>query len=214
MSLMKAFNLFIMGIILPYAFQASTDRRHLLVAYQVAAMSRPSDNQQKPVPDTNECPICLSGMTVDNSRVTPCRHANHETCLITWLTENVTCPLCRHVIHRANDYETTWVEMVGNLIRLALRQQELVIRVRWNGIRAAMEQQDNEQLLQLQLQPVINWWGQMMPRLLLPHGPAQIQQRPTSLVMVANRRTANAPQPYAQAHGVSADDRLAPYVLY
>jgi hypothetical protein len=172
------------------------------VADQVAAMTRPLDHKQ--VLDRDECSVCLSGMTVKNSRVTPCGHVFHETCLIDWLTESVTCPMCRHVVRRANDDKITWAEMVGNEILLTQRQQQQEFRVRFNGMLAAIERQDNEQLLQLQLQPLNNWWRQMMPRL-LPQRPVQMQQRNAPLA-------ANAPEPFAQAHGVVADE--VPYALH
>jgi hypothetical protein len=137
MALLKAFNLLVIGVIQPYAVQASIDRRRQFVADQVAAMDR------KEIFAMDVCSVCLSGMTVKNSRATPCGHVFHETCLITWLTENVTCPMCRCVIRRANDDKATWAGMVGNEILLAQQQQEQELRA--NLIRAAIEQQQVNQ---------------------------------------------------------------------
>jgi len=45
-------------------------------------------------PDDDECSIC---MTLDNNAwvKTPCLHVYHESCIQTWMTYNLTCPICR-----------------------------------------------------------------------------------------------------------------------
>jgi hypothetical protein len=204
MALLKAFNLLVIGVFQPYAVQASIDRRRQFVADQVAAMDR------KEIFAMDVCSVCLSGMTVKNSRATPCGHVFHETCLITWLTENVTCPMCRCVIRRANDDKATWAGMVGNEILLAQQQQEQELRV--NLIRAAIEQQQvNQQLLQLQLQPASNWQHATV-QWQLPQQPAQAQQRNAPHTALVNCQRANAPASRAQAHGVVVSK--VPYVLH
>lgn len=43
-----------------------------------------------------ECTICIDDMNVgDEAVVLPCRHWFHEECVILWLREHNTCPICR-----------------------------------------------------------------------------------------------------------------------
>mmetsp|Transcript_112374 Transcript_112374/g.223291 ORF Transcript_112374/g.223291 Transcript_112374/m.223291 type:complete len:118 (-) Transcript_112374:386-739(-) len=43
-----------------------------------------------------ECTICLGTWEpLDRIKVTPCQHAFHENCLVSWLTTASTCALCR-----------------------------------------------------------------------------------------------------------------------
>lgn len=45
------------------------------------------------------CTICLENIIpVELIAVTECQHTYHRTCLITWLVENNTCPLCRSIM--------------------------------------------------------------------------------------------------------------------
>lgn len=43
------------------------------------------------------CPVCLEGLSVGTKAVKlPCLHLFHQTCLLPWLSERNTCPLCRY----------------------------------------------------------------------------------------------------------------------
>ena len=47
-------------------------------------------------PDGTECEICLSEITNGESYLsTPCHHYFHEACLMRWVREQHTCPVCR-----------------------------------------------------------------------------------------------------------------------
>ena len=49
------------------------------------------------------CNICLEGFTEGNVlRVLECNHEFHENCIITWLKQRNTCPVCRHELE-SND---------------------------------------------------------------------------------------------------------------
>ncbi|WP_422136341.1 RING finger domain-containing protein [Endozoicomonas sp. ALD040] len=46
---------------------------------------------------TGDCPICFEAFDGREVRVLEeCRHMFHEDCLSKWLSENTTCPYCRH----------------------------------------------------------------------------------------------------------------------
>ncbi|KAF1943557.1 hypothetical protein EJ02DRAFT_453256 [Clathrospora elynae] len=48
------------------------------------------------------CPICLDAYTATNpaTKISHCAHVFHAACLLTWLAEEDTCPLCRaHLFH-------------------------------------------------------------------------------------------------------------------
>ena len=49
------------------------------------------------------CNICLEGFSEGNIlRVLECNHEFHENCIITWLKQRNTCPICRHELE-SND---------------------------------------------------------------------------------------------------------------
>lgn len=50
-----------------------------------------------------ECCICLDEFSADGESkiVTPkCGHLYHENCINSWLTNNASCPQCRHAVNR------------------------------------------------------------------------------------------------------------------
>ncbi|PFH62697.1 hypothetical protein XA68_12375 [Ophiocordyceps unilateralis] len=49
-----------------------------------------------------ECTICIEDMTIgDQAVVLPCKHWFHEECVVLWLKEHNTCPICRTPIEAA-----------------------------------------------------------------------------------------------------------------
>ena len=49
------------------------------------------------------CNICLDTFEIGNIlRILECNHEFHEKCIITWLKQNNTCPVCRHELE-SND---------------------------------------------------------------------------------------------------------------
>ncbi|PHH78585.1 hypothetical protein CDD80_6627 [Ophiocordyceps camponoti-rufipedis] len=50
-----------------------------------------------------ECTICIEDMTIgDQAVVLPCKHWFHEDCVVLWLKEHNTCPICRTPIEADN----------------------------------------------------------------------------------------------------------------
>ncbi|KAI3944486.1 hypothetical protein MKW92_044970 [Papaver armeniacum] len=52
--------------------------------------------------DSSCCAVCLEWI-IDGSKISnmPCSHMFHYDCLITWLHERNSCPVCRHLVDPA-----------------------------------------------------------------------------------------------------------------
>jgi len=58
-------------------------------------------NATAPVPTPlagTTCPICQDALTENAVRITHCNHTYHQSCLDSWLTMSVRCPVCRYDI--------------------------------------------------------------------------------------------------------------------
>mmetsp|Transcript_48570 Transcript_48570/g.122235 ORF Transcript_48570/g.122235 Transcript_48570/m.122235 type:complete len:154 (+) Transcript_48570:55-516(+) len=50
------------------------------------------------------CPICCDPFKVgDDARELPCGHFFDDHCIVTWLEDNHTCPMCRYELNTVND---------------------------------------------------------------------------------------------------------------
>jgi hypothetical protein len=55
-------------------------------------------------PEEGDCAICMSGMEGRTDiMVTPCGHAFHGQCLVTWMNERLVCPICRAPLPEIQD---------------------------------------------------------------------------------------------------------------
>lgn len=60
------------------------------------------NNSSKPKKD---CIICLSEYQInDEITALPCTHIFHNSCIINWLKQNQTCPLCKYKISKSHFY--------------------------------------------------------------------------------------------------------------
>ncbi|KAI3944492.1 hypothetical protein MKW92_044976 [Papaver armeniacum] len=52
--------------------------------------------------DSSSCAVCLEGI-IDGSKISnmPCLHMFHSACLVTWLQESNSCPICRRQVDPA-----------------------------------------------------------------------------------------------------------------
>ncbi|KAI3944489.1 hypothetical protein MKW92_044973 [Papaver armeniacum] len=52
--------------------------------------------------DSSSCAVCLEGI-IDGSKISnmPCLHMFHSACLVTWLHESNSCPICRRQVDPA-----------------------------------------------------------------------------------------------------------------
>ena len=48
----------------------------------------------------DECSICLQTLNSQKIKVLPCEHTFHTDCILEWLTNTNTCPICRKSIHK------------------------------------------------------------------------------------------------------------------
>lgn len=53
------------------------------------------------------CPICQDALTNNATRITHCNHTYHQTCLDSWFTMSVRCPVCRHDIRGGQANQTS-----------------------------------------------------------------------------------------------------------
>ena len=49
-------------------------------------------------PSDNTCIICLDNLDTNNTGKLLCGHTFHFNCIVTWLQNKITCPVCRHTI--------------------------------------------------------------------------------------------------------------------
>ena len=45
-----------------------------------------------------DCPICYESLDTRDTISTPCMHKFHDICLMVWLTNGHTCPMCREIL--------------------------------------------------------------------------------------------------------------------
>ena len=58
---------------------------------------------------TKECAICLGSIENEHScRLLSCFHIFHEKCVVNWLVQNPSCPLCKKGFRSVEDVETDW----------------------------------------------------------------------------------------------------------
>ncbi|KAG5961518.1 hypothetical protein E4U58_004242 [Claviceps cyperi] len=71
------------------------------------------DKQMLGPEGTAECSICIDEMVIGQIAVTlPCKHWFHEDCVVLWLKEHNTCPVCRTPVEK-NDEEPQGTAAVG-----------------------------------------------------------------------------------------------------
>lgn len=64
---------------------------------------RTVDTQMLEPEETAECSICIDEMKVGETAVfLPCKHWFHEDCVVLWLKEHNTCPVCRTPMEKNN----------------------------------------------------------------------------------------------------------------
>lgn len=62
---------------------------------------RPVDTDMLDGESKVECPICIDDMKEGDTAVfLPCKHWFHEDCVVLWLKEHNTCPICRTAIEK------------------------------------------------------------------------------------------------------------------
>lgn len=65
---------------------------------------RPVDASMLDGDSKTECTICIDDMKVgDLAAFLPCKHWFHEACVVLWLKEHNTCPVCRASIEKSGD---------------------------------------------------------------------------------------------------------------
>ncbi|PON20081.1 hypothetical protein TGAM01_v211062 [Trichoderma gamsii] len=103
-------------------FQALTEGLDLIVTYAIEAHRRPNaappasvealaNLYRRPVDSSmwesgskTECAICIDDMKMgDLAAFLPCKHWFHEACVVLWLKEHNTCPMCRASIEKDSD---------------------------------------------------------------------------------------------------------------
>lgn len=66
--------------------------------YQGSIQSNPINNIAPLPSPVSDCPICLSSISLNDSRQTTCGHSFHKNCIERWMLYNTTCPVCRYVL--------------------------------------------------------------------------------------------------------------------
>ncbi|KEY70897.1 hypothetical protein S7711_00740 [Stachybotrys chartarum IBT 7711] len=64
---------------------------------------RPMDESMMNAEGKTECTICIDDMTLGQLATTlPCKHRFHDECVVLWLKEHNTCPVCRAPIEKSS----------------------------------------------------------------------------------------------------------------
>ena len=73
----------------------------------------------------NTCSVCKEDFSVGNKMMDlPCNHYFHEECLMPWLNQHDSCPICRFELKTDDDdYEKMKLQRNGNIINFALFNQ-------------------------------------------------------------------------------------------
>jgi len=58
-------------------------------------------------PAETSCAICQENVTADATRIRHCQHTFHRSCLNTWFSMSVRCPVCRHDIRGTGQLSQT-----------------------------------------------------------------------------------------------------------
>jgi len=72
-------------------------------AQQIASATQ---SVQQPIANT-VCPICQDTLTNNAVRITHCNHTYHQSCLNSWFTMSVSCPVCRYDIRGGQTSQTS-----------------------------------------------------------------------------------------------------------
>ncbi len=84
--------------------------------------------------DCHECSICMCEISEEDTVSLPCGHNFHGRCIVNWIWEKRSCPICRHAPESAND----GVEMtLENIIESIRRTAEIRRSALQRGIRHA-----------------------------------------------------------------------------
>jgi len=67
------------------------------VAPTQAQISSATETLNRPPADT-QCAICQDNIAADATRIRSCGHIYHRSCILSWFTMSVRCPVCRHDI--------------------------------------------------------------------------------------------------------------------
>ncbi|KAM7523301.1 hypothetical protein LguiA_013203 [Lonicera macranthoides] len=82
----------------------------------------------------NGCVICTDSFTVNDKAIRlPCKHVYHKDCIVEWLDQNNTCPLCRDKLPEENSLDPSLkrrrvAESEGGELALAGAEPEVEAR--------------------------------------------------------------------------------------
>ena len=72
----------------------------------VVPTQRQIENAIEPIESsTSNCAICQDSISLSGVRIRHCGHAYHRSCLMSWFSMNVRCPICRHDVRSNNPQE-------------------------------------------------------------------------------------------------------------
>ena len=80
------------GVVTPRASRAKVYTE--LADARKPSLLMPKLGQERPRGD-DPCPICFHDMGGEDGGKLPCGHAAHLDCILPWLDQNPSCPICR-----------------------------------------------------------------------------------------------------------------------
>lgn len=79
--------------------------------------------------DKVQCAICLEWMELGNLATTlPCKHIFHDNCVVTWLKERNTCPMCRRTIEKIPESVDGCIIAPSPIVHQAQERRQMSLR--------------------------------------------------------------------------------------
>lgn len=95
----------------------------------------------------SSCTICLNSIEKDNVFTTKCNHCFHHKCMMEWLKDNNTCPVCRNELFEKSPEEkerSFEIRILPNSHLLSSNHEDLLFEFIENSLELPLTKWDGE----------------------------------------------------------------------